>query len=431
MIEVEQITPRLYQTILEVKDYITQNSWGQHSNLQPGEYRSILNYELYEGFLKSRRGSKFLRADVDPERAGADFIKARINWDVGTEEHLLYYQDNKFYSQQLIPTVGNPILINDFSGGGFSVGTVSNDFTPDLVLEGGRLYIFHIEGNAVIEFDSGTFMGRVMGMIAPTINRLDTTPGGDIFGLYTYGVEKVYQKNDGDILASSPNRFKLDRTLAHTEVIEEDFPVSVQIEIDATELENDSLWTHVRLWRSKSQVTDNSDPLNPISPTGVDDQLFEVALITRAEIEGGSLSAIATSVDGRLPAGNINTLAGQPGGATSVFIISDNNTDDFLSFLVRLDGIELQPLLPSNLGVSHGNRIFEVTRAMRMVCSPAKFSPIISLIVACWATVTPDAPNVVAAMPPRKSAAIRARFMDPSFEKPSGGGTVSAPRHQE
>ncbi len=358
MKQVEQIESRLYQDIIPVREYITQNSWGQHSNLKPGEYREILNFEIYEGFLKSRRGSAFLRPPVDPEKAGVDFIKQSKVWDIGNEEHLIYYQDNKFYSQRVTPSIFNPSLILDFLGGSFTVGAPGNTSTPEFVLEGGRLYVFHPDGNAVIEYDSG-FKGRIMGMVPAKIRTIITyTTPGNIAGEYTYGIEKVYQKDGGDHLATSPNRYKVDRLLANFSNLGYLNPTTLKISVDPTELENDTLWSHVRLWRSKNQASDVTDPLNPIDPQGTEEELYEVALITRAEMLAGTLTAIATSTDNSLPAGNAVVLAGQPGGAATDFEIVDNASDDYLSFFIGADSIDLQPLPASNLGTSHSNRIY-------------------------------------------------------------------------
>lgn len=360
MIEVQQIQPRLYQDIITIKDYVTQNSWGQHSNLKPGEYRQIINYELYDGFIKSRRGSKYLRPSTAPAKnPSSSRIKQRIVWDVGDEEHLIFHVGDKLYSQRVSPTVANSVEINDFTGGIFTLSSVLDNTVADFVLEGGRLYIFHRAQNAIVQWDSGTatFKARNMGMVAPQISTVVLSTSGSIFGQYTYGIEKVYQENNGDVLASSPNRFKTDRTLATIGPIENTGASRISILVDPTELESDTLWTHVRLWRSKNQVTDDSNANFPIDPQGLEDELYEVCLITRAELTG-SLAAISTSTDNELPAGNVNIEAGQPGGVGTDFQIIDNNTDDYLTLFIGPDDLELQPIPQANLGVSHGNRIY-------------------------------------------------------------------------
>ena len=166
----------------------------------------------------------------------------------------------------------------------------------------------------------------------------------------------MYQRDGGDHLASSPNRYKKNRILANIGPLSSAF--KIQLLIDPTELENDTLWTHVRLWRSKTQVSDVTDPLNPIDALGTEEELYEVALITRAEMEAGAVTAIATSTDNELPAGNENTEAGQIGGAGNNFTITDDSTDDYLSFFIGSNSIDLQPLPASNLGTSTANKIF-------------------------------------------------------------------------
>lgn len=363
MIEVSQIQPKLYQTIIEVDNYITQNTFGQHSNLTPGEYRRILNFEIYGNYIKSRRGTQVLFPSSDPSPTPVvdQFVKASITWDIGVEEFLIFFANNKVWQIKIAPVISEPDQILGFGGGSADIGTLDNEFVPDLTIEGGRLYVFHPERNAVIEITgtgSTTFQVRDMGMVAPAITSVAAGAAGAVGGLYTYGIEKVYQKDGGDFLGSSPNRFKIDRTLAHFGPIDYASPVKVNVTVDFVELENDALWTHVRLWRSKTQTTDNTDTANPVDPVGVPEELYEVALVTRAELEFVGVAAIATSTDKLLPAGNINTEAGQPGGPGTVFTIIDNSTDEFLTLFAGLEEIELQPIPNCSLGVSHSNRIF-------------------------------------------------------------------------
>jgi len=354
--EVQQIEPRLYQDILVNREYITQNTFGEHSNLKPGEYRALQNFEIYDGYIDSRRGSKTLQAVTNPQRADVGFIKTSVVWDVGDFQYLIYFQGNIFFSQQVVTSIGNPVEIMDFAGAEYLIGSTDIGEIPDIFLEGGRLYIFHPAGNAVIEYDSSAlkFKIRDMGMVSPKIDFILQTDAGNVSGRYTYGIEKVYRKAGGDVLGSSPNRKTLARVNATVAGIDKKFTINV----DPTELENDTLWTHVRLWRSKTQISDLDDELNPIDPVGTEDELYEVALITRVEIEGGTVDPVTTSDDNLLPAGNVNTEAGQPGGAGTNFIITDDSTDEFLTLFVDLSGIELQPFPFSNVGTTHNDRIY-------------------------------------------------------------------------
>lgn len=346
----------VYEKDFPVSKYFGRNSFGNHSALSPGESREILNWDIYAGedskdddYMKSRRGSQFLRPTLAPTKRGSTDIADGLTWDVGDEEYLITQEGTNFYSQAILDTPGDPVLIAAVGGGAFAVGSTEK---ADLVLSGDRLRIFHPEGNKVIEWNAASeiFEGRSMGFTAPVISAVTSATSGSISGSYTVGIEKCYITSVGERLASTPNRLTTARILAVTGTIASK---RIKVTIQATELDNDSLWTHLRFWRSKNKNSDVTDPLNPIDPQGNDSELYEEALITRAEIGGGALSSIATGAT--LPVGNAGTQAGKPAG---VYTIEVNNSDAVLFDMVGIDQIELLPLPAASCGCFHGKKIF-------------------------------------------------------------------------
>jgi hypothetical protein len=352
-----QTTKRLpspvYEKDFPVKKYLGRNSFGEHSALSANESRELVNWDLFAGededFIKSRRGSQFLRPSSAPTKRGSTDIVDGVPWDIGAEEYLITQEGTSFYSQALVVNPGNPVLIADVSGAAFTLGS---SVRADLVLSGDRLRVFHPAGNKIIEWDSavGAFKGRPMGMTFPYILAVTSANAGAISGSYTLAVEKCYFSAVGERLASTPNRMTTGRILAVTGAIT---AKKIKATIQATELDNDTLWTHLRFLRSKNKNVDVSDPLNPIDAQGIDSEVYEEALITRAEMGAGALASVATGAT--LPVGNAGTQAGKPGG---VYTIEVNNADSVLFDLLGIDQIELLPMPAAAVGCFHGKKIF-------------------------------------------------------------------------
>lgn len=346
----------VYEKDFPVSKYLGRNSFGEHSALSAAESREIVNWDIFAGedskdddYLKSRRGSQFLRPSSAPTKRGSTDIADGLTWDIGDEEYLITQEGASFYSQAIGVNPGNPVLIAAVGGGAFALGSTDK---ADLVLSGDRLRVFHPEGNKIIEWDSsaGLFKGRTMGFSLPVIAAVSSATAGAISGSYTLGIEKCYFVDNLERLASTPNRMTTGRILAVTGTIASK---KIKVTIQATELDADSLWTHLRFWRSKNKNIDLTDPLNPIDAQGIDSELYEEALITRAEISAGALASIATGSS--LPVGNAGTQAGKPAG---VYTIEVNNADSVLFDLVGIDQIELPPLPASSVGCFHGKKIF-------------------------------------------------------------------------
>jgi len=319
--------------------------------VEDGESNNLVNVDIFSqketDFLQSRKGSQYLQKASSPTKYGATAIVNRITWDVGSEEYLITQIGTSMRAQALI-TTGDPVDIALAIGGAFALGSTSQ---ADLFISGDKLYILHPSANYVIRWTGSAFVAYPMGLAYPWISAVTSATTGVISGSYALGIEKVYQASGVDLMASTPNRrIPTSRILAVTGTIE---LKKIKATIQATELDNDSLWTHLRFWRSKNKNAVTTDILNPIDAQGNDDELYEEALITRAEIGAGSLTAISTG--STLPPGNVGTTAGKPAG---VYTIEVNNLDAVLFNLIGIDRIELLPIPACTIGCFCANRIF-------------------------------------------------------------------------
>lgn len=342
---------RTVQTEIPVRRYYGMNSGKSRTTLEAGESQALVNYDIFSGpdedYIKTRRGSQYLKKASGASKRGSTLVANQITWDVGTEEYLITQEGTGMYSQALI-TTDNPVAIALATGGAFALGSSTQ---ADLFISGDKLYVMHPSANYVIRWTGSAFVAYPMGLAFPWISAVTSANAGAISGSYTLGIEKVYRASDVDLMASTPNRkMPTTRILAVTGTIA---AKKILVTIQATELDNDTLWTHLRFWRSKNKNSDVTDPLNPIDAQGNDDELYEEALITKAEIGAGSLTSIATG--STLPPGNAGTQAGKPAG---VYTIEVNNADSVLFNLVGIDRIELLPIPACTIGCFCANRIF-------------------------------------------------------------------------
>lgn len=344
---------RQYEAELPVSKYLGRNSWGSHSALRLEESREISNWDIFsqegeDDYLLTRRGSRFLRPEDVPTKRGSSTVFNAITWDIGDEVYLITQEGTSFYSQSLIEP-GNPVLIAAVGGGAFALSTEEQ---AGLTISGDKLYVFHPGGNKIIEWYSAdaTFKGFAAGLTYPFIAAVTSANSGVISGSYTLGIEKVYQVSGSDRMASTPNRKTTAGILAVSGTVS---AKKIKVTVQSGELDTDPLWTHLRFYRSKNKNIDATDPANPIDAQGLDNELYEEALITRAEMGAAALASIATSSS--LPLGNAGTQAGKPAG---VYTIEVNNLDTVLFDLVEIDQIELVPLPPARTGCFHAKRIF-------------------------------------------------------------------------
>jgi hypothetical protein len=336
----------------------------KHSSLAPGEFRELTNVDVIAGIngeldvIKSRRGSRIVYSSM-PEFASLDPIP--FFFDVGNApdgfEYMIFFADSRFYSQRIgfdylsNYAISDPVMIKNYDNTEFSGNFVPTDIfrAGDKLMLFGTGFVFN--NNYVIQWypDTETFKIRPMGMSYPVISSLTAGSEGTLIGKYIWGIEKVYRVNGQEFLASTPNRKNTARIIQKLEVTLQ----KGKLVINPTELDNDGLWTHIRLWRTKNMNHDFTDPLNPIDAQGTEGELFEVALITKAALNVGSLTAIATGAT--LPPGNANVTAGKPAGA---YTIEDNNSDAYLFLLQGIDQIELLPMPRALTGAFLDGRIF-------------------------------------------------------------------------
>ena len=120
--------------------------------------------------------------------------------------------------------------------------------------------------------------------------------------------------------------------------------------------QQDNLWTHIRLYRSKNQMLYQNVDGDIIPSEGTEDEMYEVAMITKAEIQNAAgLTAVATSTDFTLPGGNAKTYAGLVDG---VMCISEYNSDDALIYMVDPQVLELLPMPACEFGTFYQERIW-------------------------------------------------------------------------
>lgn len=232
---------------------------------------------------------------------------------------------------------------------GFDAGELESP--PDMKVFNDRVYVFNQNENKVIYYDDtlGRPVGRPMGLEAPIMTGSQGQTGNMIpDSLYTYGLEALILKDGADLVASSPRRRFSDNTVPQIEGGGGGIGVYVDDDIF-----NDPYWTHIRLWRSKNQTPDFSNPLYPVDAQGTPDQLWEVALITRAEMLAGSVTPVDTGGD--LPAGNAEVAAGFNG---LFYEITDGNDDSVLVRVIDLDLIGLIPIPGCRTGTINKGRIW-------------------------------------------------------------------------
>lgn len=231
----------------------------------------------------------------------------------------------------------------------FNVG--DNTDPVDMKTYNDRVYVYSPNGNKIIYYDADedTLYGRPMGLEAPIMTGSQGQTGNMIpDSTYTYGLETLILKDSADLVASSPRRRFSDNTIPQLDG--GGGGIGVYVDDDVFD---DPYWTHIRLWRSKNQTPDFSNPLYPVDAQGTPDQLWEVALITRAEMLAGSVTPIDTGGD--LPAGNAEVSAGFNG---LFYEITDGNDDSVLIRVIGLDLIGLIPIPGCRTGTVNKGRIW-------------------------------------------------------------------------
>lgn len=323
-------------TTLTMGGFTTVNLFDPHSKILPNQLRSCKNYDLYpNGYMKSRRGSANLQTTI--QKLGDRNVLEGVTWDLGTTEYAIVQILNsggtgsEFWWAAIDPTPTAWTQIQTLTAVNF---TMANTTASDMFLSGGRLYVFHDLGNFILQWSGTAFVARPMGLAQPKITSLAAAGGaGNLTGKYTYGIELVYQVGGVDIVASTPCRkTSAGRLLSITVAAQ-----NVQITVNSAALPASpgDYWTHVRLWRSLNQNIDNTDPLNPVDAAGLPDELYPVALVTKAALVSASYVITDSTPDTDLP-----------GDLTSEYPI------------LSIDRIELSPLPAALIGTYHRDRIW-------------------------------------------------------------------------
>lgn len=331
-----RIKPKRYETDITVGDFEGLNTFGPHSMIAPNQLRDMNNYDLFPGYMKSRRGSINLQSTA--QKLSSKDVANGVKWAIGTSEYviaqLISGSTTEFWWAKILPTQTAFVQVLNFAAANLTTST--ND-PADMVVSGNRLYIFHPSGNLILEWNGSAFIGRPMGLQKCYLLSLAGTGSSTLSGRYTVGVEFVYQSGGVDIVNSSPNR----KTFAGKQLSITVINQNILVAIDGANIPiaPKDYWTHVRIWRSKRQDTDYTDPLNPIDAAGLDSELYPEQLITKAAILGAGGLATLTKLDSELP-----------GDPTSEYPV------------LTFTNLELSPLPAGYIGTYHRNRMW-VSRA--------------------------------------------------------------------
>lgn len=330
--------PRRYQTTIPIKDYIGVNTFGPHSTILLNELRGLSNYDIFPGYLKSRRGSTNLQ--TTGQKFSAKDVLNGVTWAIGAAEYEIQQVLNggttEFWWCKVLPTTTAHVQILTLAGSALAPATTD---IADMKVSGNRLFVFHPSQNFIIEWSGAAFVARTMGMPKISLTSLAGTGASSLSGLYTVGLELVYQLAGVDIVASTPNR----KTTAGKQLEITVTNQNIAVQADSTSFPGagtpGDYWTHVRVWRSKSRKPDFTDPLNPIDAQGLSSELYAEQLIPRATLIGAAYLITLTKLDSELPA---ETTSEYP--------------------VLTLDFLELSPLPAAYTGAYHRNRIW-VSRA--------------------------------------------------------------------
>src|SRR5690348_14138976 len=94
----ERIVPRRYEAELPQGSFIGQNTFGPHSTIQGNQLRECLNWDLYPGYMKSRRGSERIGNSVDGLFPGKNILNG-VAWAFDDKEFVIVQVENSSYSE--------------------------------------------------------------------------------------------------------------------------------------------------------------------------------------------------------------------------------------------------------------------------------------------------------------------------------------------
>jgi len=179
------------ETDFQIKKIQGINRGVPFESLPLEQFSTLAELNIFKGIdgqdkLRGRYGSNNIHPVATPTKWTAAILSS-IVYDSGSTDYLIAQVGTAFYSQNLT-TPGNPTLINDFAGAGYTLGS---SVAADLAMSGARILVGHPAGNAVIELISGTFKIRTLGMAYPYITTVDVATSGALSGGWAYGIEKV------------------------------------------------------------------------------------------------------------------------------------------------------------------------------------------------------------------------------------------------
>lgn len=330
--------PRRYGASIPIKDYIGVNTFGPHSTILLNELRGISNYDIYPGYLKSRRGSTNLQALADKFSA-KDVLNA-VPWAIGTSEYEIQQVLNggttEFWWCKILPTQTAHVQVLTLAGAALAPATAD---IADMKVSGNRLFIFHPSQNYIIEWNGAAFVARTMGLPKISLTSLAGTGASSLSGLFNVGVELLYQVGGVDLVASSPNRKTSAGKLLEINVTNQNILAQLDSATFPAPGSPGDYWTGVRAWRSKSRKPDFTDPLNPIDAEGVSSELYSEQIISKAALIAAAYQITLSKLDSELPA---------------------DTTSEYQA--LTLESLELSPLPAAYTGAYHRNRIW-VSRA--------------------------------------------------------------------
>lgn len=310
------------------------NYFGPHSSILPTDLRDASNLDIYPGYLKHRRGSVAFGISSGKISATID-VRNGVTWKIGSSEYLIYQtlepsSVGKFYAYNLTDAGTAPALIASITGSAFTVGGTT---IADMKLSGDKIYVFLPTQNYIIQWTGSVFIIRQMGLAKCYLTSLAAGSATGPTGLYTVGVEFVYQPSGVDLVDSGPTR----KTFAGKQLEIQVTNQKITVTVDSGHLPASpgDYWTHVRVWRSKRRDTDFTDPTNPIEAAGISSELYPEQLITKAALVSASYVVTLSKLDSELP-----------GDITSEYPIL---TSEYM---------EIEPLPNSYTGAYHRNRIW-------------------------------------------------------------------------
>lgn len=326
--------PQRKESDIPISDYLGINTFGPHSTIPINHLRAVSNFDIFPGYLKSRRGSTNLQT-TGQKFATKDVVNG-VPWAIADAEYEIQQVVNgattEFWWAKVLPTTTAHAQIMTLAGPALTTSTTD---IADLKVSGSRLYIFHAAGNFIVEWNGAAFVGRPMGLPKISLTSLTPTGSSSLTGKFTVGAELVYQVGGVDIVAASPNRKTAAGKRLEVTVLNQNIAVQLNAASFPAGGSADDFWTGVRLWRSLSQNADLTDPLNPVDPQGLPSELYAEKLISRADLITAGYLVTLDKLDVELPA-----------EITSEYPV------------LTIDGLELLRIPDSPAGAYHRNLIW-------------------------------------------------------------------------